>query len=509
MGAVAVGVAIGAVVGGAAAAIQSGGDFNAIWKGALVGAVGGAVGGWAAPALAPALGTVGAGMAAGALGGVTSGVLGAAINGGTGDDYWKGALFGGVGGAAVGGLTAGLGEAFGGQTAVNGEIAAPVSADVSGALPTDASGIPLTAQGGYAFDDAAQAASGVGNVGGGSEVINTSVTGAPAQSTPAYTAPQLDTSTPSTGTFDFQGTANAANQSTNTSLQNLGLQSVGEGTSTAFQPNMSTSANPTISGGDYGMTMSTGDVVSSTGDKLGVAPGFETPGTPTVRGTADVFGGQDSGWSMDKLFNWDTAKTIGKGAMLGQTLKGAGALLGQNEARQNQRQLMDLYNQQNAYMQQQQGQNAQAFQQNIAANTANQQAFRDQLNAAQGYNTQLQGTYEDPNAYLNSPEAQATRSLAMQKLLAQNAAAGRRSSGLAMQNQLMANQLQNLGTYRTGLRQAIQYPNQLAGMQYQGADAATNAKILAAAQAQSPTGNLMAGLGSMFTPAANYYLLAS
>jgi DNA repair exonuclease SbcCD ATPase subunit len=144
-----------------------------------------------------------------------------------------------------------------------------------------------------------------------------------------------------------------------------------------------------------------------------------------------------------------------------------------NEARQNQNQLMDLYNQQN-------------------------QQYQTQNAAANAYQNQLGETYSNPDAYLNSPEALASRQLAMQKLLTQNAQAGRRTAGLPMQNQLMMNQLQNLAAYRQGLRSAAT-----------GAYASPTGlgSTLQAAQAQSPTGNLMAGLGSIFAPAAAYYMM--
>ena len=161
------------------------------------------------------------------------------------------------------------------------------------------------------------------------------------------------------------------------------------------------------------------------------------------------------------------------GNMMGQALKGVGSVAGMNEARQNQNQLMDLYN-------------AQRNQYNVQNAAANQ------------YQQQLQDTYSNPNEYLNSPEAVAARQQAMQKLLAQNAMAGRRTAGLSMQNQLMMNQLSNLQNYRQGLRSAAT-----------GAYASPTgmANVLQAAQAQSPQGNLMAGLGSIFAPAASYYMM--
>lgn len=528
MAGVAIAAAVGAVVGGAAAAIQSGGDFNAIWKGALVGAVGGAVGGWAAPALGFASG-VGYGVVAGGIGGLTSGILGTALNGGTGEDYLKNGLFGGIGGAAIGGLSAGIGGmgangelgAAGGEVGIN-----PVTGE---AVPTGSPEINALPSGDIA------SGYGGGNV-SGSEAINTSVTGAQPAQTPAYTTPQLDAGTqplqfasnqtmtdvpigsspipqelpgsyqaPSLGESAFGSGGTTPSGNTDFSGVNFG-----EG---QLPTDYSNFATPKATGTDYSnMTDAYGNKYSDLyGDKFQKA--MEAGASGKSYDPNNYVGDHALNWGEKLNYNFgglmDTAKTMGKGALIGQTLKGAGALLGQNEARQNQRQLMDLYNQQSAYTQQLQNQNQQAFGQNLAAYTQNQQAFRDQLAAARGYNARLEGSYDDPNAYLNSPEAQASRSLAMQKLLAQNAMAGRRSSGLALQNQLISNQLSNLNAYRTGLRQNIQYPNQLGSMGYQNTGADVNARILGQAQAQSPTGNLMAGLGSMFTPAANYYLMTA
>lgn len=483
MGVVAAGAAIGAVIGGGAAAIQSGGDFNAIWKGALVGAAGGAIGGWAAPALSGAMGSfggaiaangvsLGGAIAAGGLGGMASGALSTALNGGNSSDYFNNTLFGGLTGAATGGLMQGTGanEAIGRlfSGGENGMVTGtPYTSDVTGATTplTDAGASTLTT---------APTASGVGGTGiDASGAVQSTITGAP-QAAPT---PTLSDSGYSGSTLESLVNQNAGyNQN---ALQNLGLGSnLGEGMSTpnTFQPNMSTPMNQAIGGGDYGVTTASGDVFDSAGNKLGVAPGFETPGTPTIRGSADV--GTNSGWSMDKLFNWNTGKDmLGKvmaGQMMGNALKGVGSIAGMNEARQNQNQLMDLYN-------------AQRNQYNMQNAAANQ------------YQQQLQDTYSNPNEYLNSPEAVAARQQAMQKLLAQNAMAGRRTAGLPMQNQLMMNQLSNLNQYRQGLGTAARgaYPG----------SAEVMAKTLGATQAQSPTGNLFAGLGSMFAPAATYYLL--
>lgn len=537
MGVVAVGVAVGAVVGGAAAAIQTGGDFDAIWKGALVGAVAGGVGGWAAPALAPTLGiTSAAGI--GALGGGIAGVLGGvgnvALSGGSGEDYLKAGLFGGIGGAATGGALGALGgEAGAVATTPEG---APV-ATAGGAAPAPISGESGLASntletGGFMGSESPATGLSSDVAGGGTQAVQSTVTGAPApqpQTAPVlsdmyaanntgtmtdiggsspvpqqlsggYVQPEIGQSSALLDSLGAQGQSSSAN-----SLSALGLNSSipAEGSSSPFVPNQSNASQYSLGGGDYGVTTSTGDVLNSAGEKLGKAPGWEMPGQATVRGTAEL--PTSNGFNFGDFLSQTGKGLAGKMLTAGNLLKGVGSVAGYGEAKQNKQQLMDLYNQQNAYNQQLQGMNAQAFNQNLAANTANQQAFRDQLAAAQGYNTQLQNTYTNPNEYLNSPEAQASRSLAMQKLLAQQSAAGRRTSGLAAQNQLMANQLNNLQAYRQGLRQAIQYPNQAPSMGYQ---ATTNpALTLSAAQSQSPMGNALAGLGSIFAPQPNYIVL--
>lgn len=470
---VAIGVGIGALVGGGAAAIQSGGDFNAIWKGALVGAVGGAVGGWAAPALVGTLGTVGAGMAAGGLGGVTAGVLGTALNGGNSSDYLKNGLFGGLGGAALGGLTAGAGEAFGGQAApVNGGEAGggnmvtgtPYTSDVTGATTplTDAGTSTLTAS---------PAASGMG--GGNidaSSAVNASVTGN-AGATPNAAA----------------GLESLTSGTTNPSVMTQGIEAPAGSFGTSFD----TANSPMQWGSDIsydGPHVPSSN--SNTADPFEMGKAWSQP-TSQVEAQLAPYAAENAAqnklmWQggnnnqqgfFDQLFSKKTGgDMLGKvmgGQMMGQALKGAGAIAGMGEARQNKGQLMDLYN-----------------------NMQNQ--YNTQNAAANQYQSQLQQTYNDPNAYLNSPEAEATRNLAMQKLLAQNAQAGRRSAGLSMQNQLMQNQLTNLANYRQGLRSAAT-----------GAYASPTGlgNTLQAAQTQSPTGNLFAGLGSMFAPAATYYLM--
>lgn len=467
---VAIGIGIGAVVGGGAAAIQSGGDFNAIWKGALVGAVGGAVGGWAAPALVGTLGTVGAGMAAGALGGVTSGVLGTALSGGNSSDYLKNGLFGGLGGAAVGGVTSGLGEAFGGQAAGmdssgNMVTGTPYTSDVTGATTplSDAGASTLTA---------APTASGVGGTNvDASGAVQATVTGAPqAAPTPTLNADAGGIPLTSSGQYAFDDAVQNMPMGTQQSFENAELANLGQYIGAE-------NAKPTVNAGNTADPFEMGKAWSQPTSQV------EAQLAPYAK---DMAAQNDLMWKggnmnqpsfFDSLFSKKTGgDMLGKvlmGNMMGNALKGAGSIMGMNEARQNQNQLMDLYNQQN-------------------------QQYQTQNAAANAYQNQLGETYSNPDAYLNSPEAVASRQLAMQKLLAQNAMAGRRTAGLPMQNQLMMNQLANLQNYRQGLRSA-------ATGAYASPTGLTN--TLQAAQSQSPTGNLMAGLGSIFAPAATYYMM--
>ena len=456
MGAVAVGVAIGAVVGGGAAAIQSGGDFDAIWKGALVGAAAGGIGGWAAPALAPTLGitsAAGIGALGGGIAGVSGGLLSTALNGGNSSDYLKAGLFGGVTGAATGALG---GYLSGGESAAG---AQPVDASgnmVSGTpYTTDVTGAttPLSDAGASTLTTA-PAASGMGAGMDASGAVQASVTGAtPTADAGSFGSPfGAEAAAPTSGLSDPGGFYTGTNAPTNTGFGNT------------VEP-FDVSGGVNFSGSDSSFgTFGSANPEVGTLDKI--------MGNDSYVGT-QLSGG--SPWSMDKLFG-EGNNMLGKvmmGNMMGNALKGVGSVAGMNEARQNQQQLMDLYNTQ---MNQYNKQNA----------------------AANAYQDTLAQTYSDPNAYLNSPEALAARQQAMQKLLAQNAMAGRRTAGLSMQNQLMQNQLANLANYRTGLsnasRSAYMSPTGLSS-------------TLQAAQAQSPTGNLMAGLGSIFAPAATYYMM--
>lgn len=457
MSTIAIGMAVGAVVGGGAAAIQSGGDFNAIWKGALVGGVAGGIGGWAAPALAPTLGitsAAGIGALGGGIAGASGGLLSAAVNGGTGEDYWKGALFGGVGGAATGALG---GYLSGGESAAAGAQSVDASGNMVTGTPytSDVTGAttPLTDAGASTLA-ASPTASGMGAGVDASGTIQASVTGAtPTADAASFGSPfGAEAAAPTSGLSDPGGFYTNTNAPTNTGFGNT------------VEP-FDVSGGVNFSGSDSSFgTFGSANPEVGTLDKI--------MGNDSYVGT-QLSGG--SPWSMDKLFG-EGNNMLGKvmmGNMMGNALKGVGSVAGMNEARQNQQQLMDLYNTQ---MNQYNKQNA----------------------AANAYQDTLAQTYSDPNAYLNSPEAFATRQQAMQKLLAQNAMAGRRTAGLSMQNQLMQNQLANLANYRAGLanatRGAYMSPTGLSS-------------TLQAAQAQSPTGNLMAGLGSIFAPAATYYMM--
>ena len=136
-------------------------------------------------------------------------------------------------------------------------------------------------------------------------------------------------------------------------------------------------------------------------------------------------------------------------------LKGVGSILGAQEASQNRGQLQDMYNQ--------------------------------MQNRNQFYNQQLQQTYQNPQAYLQSPEAQALRSAAGQQIAREDARTGRRGQYVAAMNQLNQQMLGNLGNYRKGLAGLV-------GPQYDQQQLALQRALMA----QSPTGNIMAGLGSIF-----------
>ena len=441
---IAIGAAIGAGIGAIGGAVSGGGDK--IWKGALSGAVAGSVtagvGSWAGGAAAAGglgWGGAAAGALAGGAGGVTGGLMNAALNGGTGADYLRGGLFGGLTGTALGGVTGYLG-----------------GANANNALPADAQGIPTTADGSYAFDDAVAGSAVDPNV---ASSLSGSTVGS------AAIDPTLATPTPVTQPITTPTLADTvstvASQQTPTTSQDL--SSVVPTNPTAQTSPFSGESNFTFD--DYPSqrmidtgaanpmdTQAAADSYQFKLKDLGADMGLDTFGFG--KGASQTGAGK-----MGEFGLKDYLKMQGYGSLLGGGVKTLGALATSGETAANRRNLMDLYNQQNQYN--------------------------------QYYNNKLQQTYDDPNAYLNTPEAIATRQQAMQKLLAQNAAAGRRTAGLAMQNQLMQNQLTNLAAYRRGIPQA-NYTS--AGNLYnQGA-------------AYSPTGDITTGLSSMFTPLSMYAL---
>lgn len=448
---IAIGAAIGAGVG-AVATYASGGRGDALWKGALTGAVSGAVtggvGSWAGAGAGGWAGAA-AGALAGGAGGVTAGVLGTALNGGNSSDYLKSGLFGGLSGAAVGGLMGGLGGS------VNGE------------LPADAQGIPTTADGGYAFDDAVAGsvvdpttASGMSGGTVGTAAIDPTL----ATTTPATTTPQLSDTVSSIANNQF------AAAPTNTMTDIAGSSAIPQELPGGVPTN---TASQTPSTGELSFTFD--DYPSQAQVDIGAANPMETQSAANsyefklkdlgADAGLDTFGfnktlGQSTGASKMGNFNLqDYMKMQGMGSLMSGGVKTMGALATAGETSANRQNLMDLYNQQQ--------------QQN------------------QYYGNKLQATYDNPEEYLNSPEALATRQLAMQKLLAQNAAAGRRTAGLPMQNQLMMNQLTNLANYRRGIPQTNY--------------TASGALYDKAAQ-YSPTGDITTGLASMFTPMSMYAL---
>ena len=431
---IAIGAAIGAGVG-AVATYAAGGRGDALWKGALTGAVGGAitggVGSWATGAFG---GTVG-GAIAGASGGVAAGALGTALSGGTGQDYLKNILTGGVAGGALG---AAGGYLSGGESATAGATPSGLESatgEVGSGLTSGTAGLDT---GG---------AMGLTTGGEGAAALNTSVTGASA-ATPAMTstpladtvssldtggmmagggstvAPALESTTPSLASLGSQGQSQA-----NLSMQNLGLSPAGEGTTMPAMAN--TSMAPATQAGNQTPT--------------GFWDNFFGGAKTTSKGT---------GMGLE-----DYLKMQGKAQLLGGGIKALGAMATAPETAQNRQALMDLYNEQN--------------EQN------------------QYYQNLMRGTYENPQGYLGSPEAAATRSAALQKILAQNAAAGRRTAGSAAYNQLMMNQLQNLGAYRQGM------PRPSYG---------TALQTLQGAQQYSPTADIFGGLASMATPLSLYSL---
>lgn len=122
---------------------------------------------------------------------------------------------------------------------------------------------------------------------------------------------------------------------------------------------------------------------------------------------------------------------------------------------------------------------------NYNETAANQRQLQNMANQQQFFQNQLRQSYENPQAYLNSAEAQATRSQAAQQLARAAAQSGRRSdvgAQLRDLNQMMLNKA--LPAYRQGLAQA-----------YNPSAAFTAQR---AAQAQSPMGNAMYSLNTLF-----------
>lgn len=155
-----------------------------------------------------------------------------------------------------------------------------------------------------------------------------------------------------------------------------------------------------------------------------------------------------SSWGLGDIFN--TAKQYAS-----PVLKGVGGILGAMESSQNKSQLQDMMNQ--------------------------------MQNRNQFYQNQLQQTYQNPQAYLASPEAQALRSAAGQAIAREDARTGRRGQYTAAMNQLNQQMLGNLNKYRQGLAGQV-------SPQYDASQLALQRALMS----QSPTGNVMAGLGSIF-----------
>lgn len=541
---VAIGAAVGAVIGGAAAAIQSGGNFDAIWKGALVGAAGGAVAGWAAPALAPALGAVGGAMAGGALGGAVAGLGNVALNGGNGSDY----LTQGLMGAGLGAVTGGAMEASGANAALGNAIegmtgtpAAPtatpgVEAGTAG-ITTGEAGVTPTAE--SLTPSAAPAGTGTeattGNVFQSAPeptlantlfASNQTMTDVPLgmQSQPQLLSGGSDLNAPNTTSFgmdtSFSGTPKFAGS--DVSFGNFGNATAPEGGG-LFNAGFGDNLSPIASPSDYSaMSDPYGNKYSDLyGDNWNKA--MEAANAGKSYDPENLIGN----YNTKPEFDWmGTAKDLGKGllmsgggrSLLGGIMKGAAIPNARSAAQQNNQQLMDLYNLQKQGYQQQLAQqasdaarnqqiyeqNKQAFQNNLETQAANRGLLNEQQANAANYNKQLSSTYTNPNEYLNTPEAQAARAMAMQKLLAQNAQAGRRSAGLGLQNQLMMNQMAGINAYRQGLNNAIRYPGYLGGMSGMSyapqttASAAGMLNTLGAAQQWNPDFQTGAGLSSIF-----------
>lgn len=435
---IAIGAAIGAGVG-AVATYAAGGRGDALWKGALTGAVGGAltagVGSWATSAGGLALGNVAGYALGGAVGGVGAGALGTALSGGTGEDYLRNIATGGILGGATGALGGYL--APGAEAGVN-----PVTGE---AVPTGSPEIT-------ALPDA-EAASGVQTGTTAAPAVQTSVTGATAAPTQATTTtPLADTvANVSQGNAQFAPFGGDTAATTTTAPTTSGATpSLGE---TAFTYDDYPSQAMINQGTANPMgTQAAADSYQFKMKDLGADMGMDTFGYGKTLGQTATTG-------TGKMGLEDYLKMQGKAQLIGGGIKALGALATAPETQQNRQQLMDLYNQQNA--------------------------------ANQYYQNLMQNTYQNPMGYLGSGEAAATRSAALQKALAMNAQAGRRTQGGALANQLMQAQLANLQNYRRGIPQP----------QY-----GTAAQTLNYAQQYSPTADIFGGLASMATPLSLYSL---
>ena len=448
-----VAVAVGATVGaglGAIAGSAKGGD--AVWKGALTGSVAGAVGAGVGGLAGPAgLGL--SGMAAGALGGgaagLAGGAMGTALNGGNGNDYLRNMFTSGATGAALG---AAGGAAFG-----------PSAAGEAGAItpPAGESGL---AQGGTGLET------------GGVQGMTTEATSPGVQqSITGPTSASTQGTTPQLSDVVSNNQYAAANNGTMTDIG--GSSSIPQelpGSYTAPENSFST---PATSDQFQGWAQSGAQNAQRGMDAFGLdgtsmAEGSTIPATPNTSMAPSTQVGNESPTSlwddMNKWWNKSSSKSgknmwdaYLKSEMVGGAMRGLGGLVGAGEAKANRQQLMDLYNQQNE---------------------------RNQF-----YANQLQQTYQNPQAYLGSPEAQAIRSAALQKGLAYNAEAGRRTQGAALSNLLMQEQMKNLDAYRRGMPRP---------------DYGTAAQNLVYAQRQSPLSNVTGGLANIFGPAAAYYTLS-
>ena len=435
---IAIGAAIGAGVG-AVATYAAGGRGDALWKGALTGAVGGAItGGVGSWASAAGYSAIASGAMAGAAGGIGAGALGTALSGGNSSDYLRNIATGGLAGAALG--------------AAGGYMSGGESAATAGTSGIEGG---VEAGSGLAGMDA-------GLETGGVQGLNTGATAAPGV--------EASVTGPTAATPSLSDTVSGLSQGGTTSALETGGAMAGGGAAPALSTTTAAPTTAPMASGGFGADTSPAAFDMSGGANFtsGSAPMGST-GSATIPednfwnnyfGDKSYVGSQmDAGTKGTGMGLEDYLKMQGKAQLLGGGVKALGALATAPETQQNRNQLMDLYNQQNA--------------------------------ANQYYQNLMQQSYQNPQGYLGSPEAAATRSAALQKILASNAAAGRRTAGSAAYNQLMMNQLQNLGNYRRGIPQP----------QY-----GTAAQTLNYAQQYSPTADIFGGLASMATPLSLYSL---